>query len=68
MATEVERPDLPNLQECLEYLDFLRETGVTNMFGAAPYLAEGLDLDPKMARKVLAYWMQTFSERHPKEA
>jgi hypothetical protein len=65
MASEVLKPDIPNLQECLEYLDFLRETGVTNMFGAAPYLSEGLDLDVATARKVLAYWMATFGERHP---
>ena len=43
-----------------EYLDGLRESGVTNMFGAAPYLAEEFDLEETSARKILADWMVTF--------
>jgi len=53
--------------EYLEYLDDLRESGVTNMLGAAPYLEEDLDLTEKEAWTVLTYWMHTFSERHPRE-
>lgn len=52
----------------LEYLDALRESGVTNMFGATPYLEKAfkpLKKDNK-ARDVLLYWMSSFSERHPK--
>jgi len=52
-------------EEHLEYLDDLRESGVTNMFGASPYLAEEFWLDKREARKVLSYWMNTFAERHP---
>jgi hypothetical protein len=52
--------------EHLEYLDALRQSGVTNMFGAAPYLTEHFDLTGNEARVVLAYWMQSFSERHPR--
>ena len=52
------------LNEYLEYLDGLRESGVTNMFGAAPYLAEAFGMKPNTARAVLTYWMQTFAERH----
>ncbi len=48
----------------LEYLDWLRESGDTNMFGAAPYLVEDFDMDISTARKYLSYWMATFSERH----
>lgn len=47
----------------LEYLDDLRESGVTNMFGAAPYLVRKFDTDKRDARKILVYWMETFSER-----
>lgn len=50
--------------EHLEYLDELRESGVTNMFGAAPYLEIGFDIDTATARKYLSYWMKTFSDRH----
>jgi hypothetical protein len=48
------------------YLDELRESGVTNMFGAAPYLQNEFGLDKHEAREVLSMWMKTFSERHPK--
>ena len=50
----------------LEYLDALRESGVTNMFGAGPYLREAFDLDRAEALEVLAYWMESFEERHPR--
>ena len=57
------------LQDCLEYLDELRDSGVTNMFGARPYLqAEFRHLTTTEAGKILAYWMRTFSERHKEEA
>jgi len=48
----------------LEYLDELRESGVTNMFGARPYLQRRFSLEPKEAGAILAYWMRTFAERH----
>lgn len=52
--------------EMLEFLDDLRDSGETNMFGAAPYLREEFPhLDREGARKVLTHWMETFSERHP---
>jgi len=52
-------------QEYFEYLDELRESGETNMFGARPYLMEEFNLDREEARKILSEWMRTFSERHP---
>ena len=51
--------------EHLSYLDELREAGTVNMFGAAPTLMTYYDyLTKEEARKILAYWMDTFSERH----
>jgi hypothetical protein len=51
-------------EEHLLYLDQLRESGVTNMFGAVPYiLMEFADLTEKQATRVLIYWMETFSDR-----
>ena len=44
------------------FLDSLRESGQTNMFGAAPYLAEMFDLDRREARKVLKDWMAQFGK------
>jgi hypothetical protein len=52
--------------EHLEYLDALRDSGATNMFGAAPYLQEEFALSKAEARSILGEWMRTFSERHPK--
>lgn len=49
--------------EMLNFLDDLRESGITNMFGAAPYLAREYGISKAEARSVLSYWMQTFSER-----
>jgi len=51
------------LTEYLEYLDDLRLSGETNMYGAASYLQQEFDLSRKEAREVLFYWMETFSER-----
>ena len=52
-------------EDYFTYLDILRESGVTNMFGAVPYLLEEFsELSATEARKLLKSWMETFSERH----
>ncbi len=56
--------DLRN--EVFDYLDALRESGATNMFGATPYLMEEFGFDKHEAKHWLTEWMQTFSERHPR--
>jgi hypothetical protein len=50
--------------EMLVYLDELRESGETNMFGASPYLANEFGLDNRFARQVLSYWMETFGNEN----
>ena len=47
------------------YLDELRESGVTNMFGAGPYVEDEFDVDRRTARSLVVEWMETFEERHP---
>lgn len=47
-----------------EYLDDLRESGITNMYGAGAYVENAFDLDGKTAREALGYWMKHFGERH----
>ena len=37
-----------------DYLNKLRDSGRTNMFGAAPYLRAEFGLDQKTAREILA--------------
>ena len=49
------------MEEYFEYLDQLRESGVTNMFGAVPYLQAEfpeLSFDRARASQVLQLWMQ----------
>lgn len=66
MSAPTERPSFVT-DEHLEYLDELRASGDTNMFGARPYLmSEFPALGPDKAGKVLSYWMKSFGERHPK--
>ena len=64
MEKIIEKPE-GLIEEHLEYLDELRESGDTNMFGARPYLMDEFpELEEKQASKILSYWMKTFSERH----
>jgi len=44
------------------FLNMLRDSGVTNMFGAAPYLETNTDLDGAGSREVLIHWMENFGE------
>lgn len=53
---------MQNYEEYFAYLDVLRESGVTNMFGARPYLVEEFGLPKAEASKVLSAWMQTFGK------
>lgn len=46
-----------------EYLDELRESGETNMFGAVPYLMKEFpELTEKEAKNILLAWMESFKE------
>ena len=54
------------LDEHLVYLDKLRESGITNMFGAGIYLENAFNIDKSTAREILTYWMETFSQRQSK--
>lgn len=53
-----------NKEEVFEYLDGLRITGSTNMFGAGPYIVDAFNISKKEAKSLLIEWMDTFSERH----
>tara|TARA_R110000803_G_scaffold153090_1_gene218004 strand:+ start:926 stop:1078 length:153 start_codon:yes stop_codon:yes gene_type:complete len=48
-------------EEQRDYLNELRESGETNMFGASSYLEQEFDLEKHEAREVLAVWMATFA-------
>ena len=55
-----------NMQQrvIFRYLDDLRESGKTNMFGAVPYLVEAFNITKYDAQRHLVKWMETFGERH----
>ena len=59
MATE--RPPIVSNAH-LEYLDDLRESGVTNMYGASPYLVDKFGVTRQESHEILGYWMRTFGE------
>ncbi len=43
------------------YLEKLRRSGITNMFGATPYLMQEFMLSMNEARKILADWMNNYN-------
>lgn len=54
------------LKKYFDYLDHLRDSGTTNMFGAVPYLQKKfpeLNFDKARAREVLMAWMDSYSDR-----
>lgn len=48
------------MKQYFDYLVELRDSGVVNMFAAAPYLQEEFGLDRVAARDVLVKWMKSF--------
>lgn len=61
MKTEMQDKPENMTNDHLDYLDYLRESGVTNMFGAAPFLQRTYpELSITEARAILSYWMKNF--------
>lgn len=60
MAT---RPTTNQEKEVFQYLNELRESGETNMFGAASYIVEEFPfVEIKEARQLLSTWMKVFNK------
>jgi hypothetical protein len=47
-------------EDHLKFLDDLRNSGETNMFGAAPFIIDRFGCTKDEARQILSYWMQSF--------
>ena len=45
-----------------EVLERIRQSGITNMYGAVPYLATYCEIDEKLARQVLVNWMENYKD------
>ncbi len=58
--------DMPNNKDDIyfEYLDDLRDSGATNMYGAVPYLVEKFGLSMSEATAVLVRWMESYPNKH----
>lgn len=55
------KPAEPENREYFLYLDWLRNSGQTNMWGASPYLASAFpELDAAQADALLTKWIQSF--------
>tara|TARA_R110002153_G_scaffold189041_4_gene341895 strand:+ start:7192 stop:7410 length:219 start_codon:yes stop_codon:yes gene_type:complete len=51
--------------EAFQYLNHLRLTGITNMFGATPYIQQRFpsrELTKHEARDILTSWMSNYQE------
>jgi hypothetical protein len=46
--------------EHYDYLIWLRDSGQTNMWGAAPYLAAHFGISRKEASAILVEWIESF--------
>jgi hypothetical protein len=56
--------------EHYKYLIRLRNSGVTNMWGAGPYITKKFKVDNEEAGKILVAWIQTFDlpeDEQPKD-
>ena len=54
-STDLIKPDIVT-DEHLLYLDSLRESGVTNMYGAPAYLQQAFDISQADAIEIWVYW------------
>ena len=54
-------------EQYYKVLEAIRESGITNMFGAAPYLKEYCpELSHKEAQAILVNWMRNYNELNKK--
>ena len=44
------------------YLNKLRDSGTTNMFGAVRYLVEKFNIEENFAMQILSNWMKHYAE------
>lgn len=49
--------------KAFKFLERLRESGVTNMLGATPYLEDAFDLEPRHARNLLLKWIDNLNKQ-----
>lgn len=64
---ETKYPIREDWEEYYQVLENIRQSGITNMFGAAPYLKEFCpELSHKQAQAILVNWMHNYDELNNK--
>jgi len=48
-------------KNAFQFLNDLRDSGITNMFGARPYVVEAFGIPEKEAGELLTMWMKNFN-------
>ncbi len=56
------RTTTPIEKDTLEFLNGLRDSGVTNMYGATDYIIEEFNVSRKEAVQMLSLWMKNFNK------
>jgi hypothetical protein len=51
------------ISEYFDYLEALRQSGETNMFGAGPYLMEEFGVSRKESHEILERWMGSYDKK-----
>jgi len=60
METATKRKLTDQELEACEYLNALRESGETNMYGATPYVESEMHVGRTEAKRLLILWMKVF--------
>jgi hypothetical protein len=50
------------MEEYFRFLERLRKSGITNMFGAVPYLMEFFQIEKEEAKDILLKWMENYEK------
>lgn len=67
MKTNENYPIKEEWEEYYQVLESIRKSGVTNMFGAAPYLKEFCpELSSKLSQAILVNWIHNYDELNEK--
>lgn len=63
VAEELDDLDI-TVDDVYEYLDDLRDSSATSMFGAARYIEVEFGTSRNVSHKLLSLWMKSFEDRH----
>lgn len=67
MVNKNDNPIRDEWEEYYQVLENIRQSGITNMFGAAPYLKEFCpELSHKLAQAILVNWIRNYDELNKK--